>query len=176
MLQIILFAALLFVGLKVQNSQMGNELRSMWDVASAWCEMWWNSALPNTKIFWSQTWQEIAAEMHDLETTKTTNSNTVSFKSISVNPVHNALVELPPTRSFPLPTPILCPVNPPLLRIFLRIFQSDSLTCWSPPIPLLYIINFPPRVGPPRPVLAPARSDRLTDPPPFYKAHHTHLL
>jgi hypothetical protein len=82
MLQIILFAALLFVGLKVQNSQMGNELRSMWDVASAWCEMWWNSALPNTKIFCSQTWQEIAAEMHDLETTKTANSNTVSFKSI----------------------------------------------------------------------------------------------
>jgi len=50
----------------------------------------------------------------------------------------------PPAQSFPLPTPILYPVDPP----FLRIFHSDSLTRWSPPLPLLYTINFPPRAGP----------------------------
>jgi hypothetical protein len=33
-----------------------------------------------------------------------------------------------PARSFPLPTPVLYPVDPP----FLRIFHSDSLTRWSP--------------------------------------------
>jgi len=35
----------------------------------------------------------------------------------------------PPARSFPLPTPVLYPVDPP----FLRIFHSDSLPRWSPP-------------------------------------------
>jgi hypothetical protein len=43
-------------------------------------------------------------------------------------PVHNAPVELPPARSFPLPT------RPPLFRIF----NSDSLTRRSPPSPVIY--------------------------------------
>jgi len=71
----------------------------------------------------------------------------MAYMYTSGYPVHNAPVELPPP-----PCPSHCS-----LRFFtpstplLRIFHSDSLTGWSPPVPLLYIINFSPRAGPPLP-------------------------
>jgi hypothetical protein len=91
------------------------------------------------------------------------NQHSSELSYASVNLVHNAPVELPPARSFPLPTSVLYPVDPPPV---LCIFHSDSLTRWSPPpVPLLYIINFPP--WPPRRPCPPtcAHPNLLTHPP-----------
>jgi len=50
-------------------------------------------------------------------------------------PAHNALVELPPpAQSFPLPTPVLYPVDPPPSHFPLRFFNPLI----PPPVPLLY--------------------------------------
>ncbi len=71
-----------------------------------------------------------------------------------MNLVHNAPVELPPARSFPLPTPVLYPVDPPPRPSHFPLGFSNPLIP-PPPVPMLYIINFPPRAGPPYPMLAP---------------------
>jgi hypothetical protein len=68
-----------------------------------------------------------------------------------MNLMHNASVELPSARSFPLPTPGFYLVDPPPSHFPLGFFSP-----LIPPVPLLYIINFSPRAGPPPPALLPS--------------------
>jgi hypothetical protein len=88
-----------------------------------------------------------------------------AIKTTSVNMVHNAPVEIPPAQSFPLPTPVLYPVDPPPRPSH---FPLGFFNLLIPPlIPLLYIINFPLVLAPPRPSHFPLGFfNSLTPPPP----------